>query len=110
MEADVARLVAAAKRLNTAWPWQSEIPEVTLVARHGVTVAPALVAELRYNSEEQWGSEGWNLHVEQQVELVLCKIFGVAPESGRTVFGIRSPEAQNRKVQGYWRAKVGLNK
>ena len=110
MEADVARLVAAAKRLDTAWPWLSEIPEVALVARHGVAVAPALVAELRYKSEQQWGSEGWNLHVEQQVALALCKIFGVAPESGRTVFGIRSFEAQNRLVRAYWRTKVGLNK
>ncbi len=110
MKADVARLVVAAKRLNVAWPWQPEIPEVALVARHGVAVAPALVAELRYESEEQWGAEGWELHVEQQVELALCKIFGVAPESGRTVFGIRSLEAQNRMVREYWRAKIGLNK
>lgn len=110
IETDVARLVAAAKRLNTAWPWQAEIPEVALVARHGVAAAPALVAELRYSSEEQWGTEGWSLHVEQQVELALCRIFGVEPESGRTVFGIRSSEAQNRQVLEYWRAKVASSR
>jgi len=106
MTDDVARLVAAAKQLDTAWPWQPAIPEVERVARHGPAVAPALLAELRYESEEQWGSGDWDLHVEQQVALALCRIFDVPPESGRTVFGVRATAEQNGTVREFWRARV----
>lgn len=106
MTGDVARLVTAAKQLDTAWPWQPAIPEVEQVARHGLAVAAALLAELRYESEEQWGSGDWDLHVEQQVALALCRIFDVTPESGRTVFGIRATAEQNSTVREFWRARV----
>ncbi len=104
---DVAKLVAAARKLDKAWPWQPAIPEVKTVAAHGKAAARALLAELRYVSREQWVSnDSWDLHVEQQVALALCEIYGVMPESGGTVYGIRSEEQNNEKVRKFWRRKV----
>ena len=107
MKEDVAALVAAAKLHNKAWPWQGPLQEIDRVARHGKQIAPALVSLLRYDSMEQWSDGSWDIHVEQQLELALCKIYGVAPESGKTVYGIRSFEEDNKKIRQFWQSKVG---
>jgi len=103
---DVAALVAAAKRLNKAWPWQGPLQEIDRVARHGKQIALVLVSLLRYESMEQWSDGSWDIHVEQQLQLALCKIYAVAPESGKTVYGIRSFEEENRKIKQFWQSKV----
>lgn len=110
MRQDVAALVAAAKRLDTAWPWQGPLPEIDVVAKHGKRVAPLLVALLRYGSDKDYGDGVWDLHVEQQVELALCKIYGVTPESERTVYGIRSSEEANKKIKRFWQATIRRQK
>lgn len=104
IEADVKALVEAAHKLTTAWPWQPPIAQVATVSRHGTAAGPLLVAELRYESEAQ--EAPWDIHVEQQVELALCKIYGEPAESGRTVYGVRSFERENKTVRTYWLTKV----
>jgi len=98
--------VAAAKRLNKVWPWQGPLQEIDRVARHGKQIAPALVSLLRYESMEQWSDGSWDVHVEKQLELALCKIYAVAPESGKTVYGIRSFDEENRKIKQFRQSKV----
>jgi hypothetical protein len=46
------------------------------VANHGIRAGPALVALLRFESDEQLSEETWSAHVEQQAELALCRIYG----------------------------------
>lgn len=106
--ADVTRLVAAARQLDTAWPWQAPVPEIAVVVAHGEAAARELASQLQYSSVEQWGTSTWDLHVEQQVALALCEIFAVQPEAGRTVYSVRAKEDDNVKVRAYWREKVGL--
>jgi hypothetical protein len=110
IQKDIARLVEAARKLDTAWPWQAPIPETEAVVAHGKAAGPALASQLKYSSQEQWGTETWDLHVEQQVALALCEIYAVRGESGRTVYGVRAKEKDNESVRSYWRAKVGLPK
>lgn len=104
IEGDVRRLVEAARALDTAWPWQPAIPEVEAVARHGAAAGPALVRELRYGPGT--GPGDWDLHVEQQVALALCRIYGEAPVSGETVWGVRAADERNRRVRAFWRGRV----
>lgn len=101
---DVRRLVEAARALDTAWPWQPAIPEVAQVAGHGAAAGPLLLRELRYGPSTEPGD--WDLHVEQQVALALCLIYGETPVSGETVWGVRSPDEKNRKVRAFWRDRV----
>lgn len=103
-EAEVRRLIAAAKGLDTAWPWQGPIPEVYIVAKRGKSAAPYLVKHLQYGPDTPFF--GWDLHVEQQIELALCIIFDTLPVSGETVYGIRSFADTNRTIRGFWEARV----
>src|SRR5215467_4225846 len=76
--------IAAAKKVDAAWPWQGLIAEAMPVLECGRAIAPSLVAHLKYDGGE---TEDLGLHVEQQVELALCRLFGVSEESGKTVLG-----------------------
>jgi len=102
--AEVQRLIAAAEALNTAWPWQAPIPEAYEVAKLGKSAAPILVKHLQYGPDTPFF--GWDLHVEQQIELALCIIFDTLPVSGETVYGIRSYEDRNRMIKAFWEARV----
>lgn len=107
IERDIAKLVAAASQLHTAWPWQAPIPEVQAVARHGMQAAPRLVRLLKFESFTQ--QEPWDLHVEQQAELALCAIYNLQPEAGKTVYSVRSTDKENRAVRQFWQRKVRAN-
>jgi len=99
----VEAFIAAAKKVDAAWPWQGLIAEAMPMLECGRTIAPALVAHLKYDGGE---AEGLDLHVEQQVELALCRLFGIPEESGKTVFGVRSSERDNLEVRRYWQQRV----
>lgn len=101
---DVDALLRSAKRISTAWPWQPELPEVARVARHGLNAAPILVRYLAFDSSARWEDERFDVYVEQQIELVLCRLAGVKPEAGKTVFGIRSSDEANITVTRFWRS------
>jgi hypothetical protein len=97
-DAAVQRLLGAASALDTAWPWQGPISEVYNVARYGKPVAPVLVEHLRYGPDAD--VSGWDLHVEQQVELTLCVIFGEDPVSGKN--RVRREILRSRQQDGRW--------
>jgi len=106
MKADVARLVEAAKKLNTLWPWQGAIPEVNQVAQHGKAVAPLLVVLLSDDpdmTKESTPQVNW--YVQQQVALTLCKIYGVSEEVGH-VYGNRAAPEENAGVKKFWLGKL----
>ena len=99
----VEAFIAAAKKVDAAWPWQGLIAEAMPALECGRAIAPSLVAHLRYDGRE---TAELDLHVEQQVELALCRLFGVLEESGKTVLGVRSPERDNVEVKRYWQRRV----
>jgi hypothetical protein len=45
---------------------------------------------------------GWDFHVEQQLELALCEIYKVLPESGKSIYGIRSLDQENESIKEFW--------
>lgn len=100
---DIENLVKAASSLNAAWPWKGEIREVKKVARHGTIVAPTLVSLLKHEREFQ---VDWDLTLEQQIELTLCRIYNIVPESGKTVYGVRSLESKNVQVKKFWVKRI----
>lgn len=98
--ADVVNLVQAAQKLEKLWPWQPAIPEVALVAAHGRAVAVLLVAQLVDDPND---AADW--HVQQQVALALCKIYGVSEEAGH-VYMNRVSASMNAHIKAFWLAKV----
>ena len=79
MRRDVARLVEAAKKRTTLWPWQGAEPEVAVVAKYGKAAGLVLVALLDQNPDN---SDNVDWQVQQQVALVLCRIYSVTEEAG----------------------------
>lgn len=71
MEDDVARLVHEAGKLTGMWPSQPPppIPEVDVVARHGRSVTPLLVALLSDDPNAEGDRPRWK--VQQQAALAL---------------------------------------
>jgi hypothetical protein len=106
MNADVAALAVAAKRTGRLWPDDAPLPQVDEVVKHGMHAGPALVALLRFESEEQFSDPLWSPSVEQQSELALCRIYGEAAKGARTVYDIRATTAENRQVKQFWDARV----
>lgn len=106
MQLDVARLVEAARKLDTLWPWQRAIPEVSQVARYGKAVAPILVALLSDDPDmikDSTPEDDW--HVQQHVALTLCKIYGISEESGH-VYDNRAMPEENSGVKKFWLRKL----
>lgn len=103
-EQDIALLVREARKLEKLWPWQPPLPEVRKVAAHGKPIAPRLAALLRLDEDTDILDVDW--HVEQQVELALCEIFGIQTASGKTVFGNRSSDVENKTIKRFWEARV----
>ncbi len=87
------------------WPWQGPVPAAVEVTRVGKPASMQLVRHLRYSLDMDEDAN-WNLRVEQQVELVLCMIFGYQPGSGETVYGIRSSDPKNGTVRHFWFERV----
>ena len=106
--ADIATLAAAAKTTGRLWPDDSPVPQVGQVVKHGTHAGPALVALLRFESEEQFSDPTWSPSVEQQAELALCRIYGELPKGARTVYDVRATPAENRRVKQFWEARVRL--
>jgi hypothetical protein len=107
MRRDVNRLVARARALNTVWPWQLAIPEVDRVARHGIAVAPLLVALLPDDPEEAIldSSGGLDLAAQQQVEIALCRIFGIREDCGY-IYCNRVSDDVNLRIKQFWLTKI----
>ena len=100
---DIARLLKAASQLERAWEWGGPIPEVRLVARHGKKITPKLL-KLLDHGPDAWTSE--HLHVDQQVQLVLCAIFNETPSHAKTIYFVKTLEEQNQKVKRFWKNRV----
>jgi hypothetical protein len=104
MKADVNRLVARAEKVERLWPWQSPIPEVERVVRHGKRIAPLLVALLDEDPDvPSPEAPAWT--VQQQAALALCRIFGVSQECGR-IYCNRATQEINRGVRIFWLSKI----
>ena len=102
---DIATLVESAERSRPFWPDDPPLPEVDLVATHGSRAGSALVALLGDEGDDPSATPR-NLHVEQQAELALCKIYGVLPTAGETIRDARSTPQENDHVTAFWRRKV----
>ena len=105
MKRDIAALVAAANERRPVWPDQPQLPQVDRVWRHGSRAARALVDLLGPESDDP-SSGDRNVHVEQQAELALCRIYGVSSANGETVSDARSLSDANRTVREFWRRRV----
>lgn len=103
---DIAALAVAAKRTGRLWPDAAPLPEVDQVVKHGPHAGPALVALLRFESEEQFSDPTWSPSVEQQAELALCRIYGELPKGAHTVYDVHATTAENRRVKQFWDARV----
>ena len=104
MKADVARLVAAADKLERLWPWEPPLEEVTRVARHGQTIAPLLVDLLGDDPDlPEPDRPKWT--VQQHAALALCRIYGVREECGH-VYCNRASREQNKSVKTFWASKI----
>jgi hypothetical protein len=106
IQQNISRLIQAASKLQTSWPWQGAIPEVDRVARYGKRAGPFLVGHLQFTKGMHFDDQGWDFHVEQQIELALCKIYKVTPESGKSIYGIRSFDEENETIKPFWQEKV----
>jgi hypothetical protein len=102
MQRDVERLVEAAKKRTTLWPWQGPEPEVAVVARYGKAAGPFLVALLDPDPDN---SDNVDWQVQQQAALALCKIYGITDESSH-VYDNRAFAQKNREVKRFWLATV----
>ena len=83
MQGDVDRLVRRAQMLTETWPLQPPpaIPEVEVVAVHGKDIVPFLIALLSDDPSVEYNRPRWN--VQQQVALVLSRIYSESPHCGR---------------------------
>jgi hypothetical protein len=103
MQQDVDQLVRAAEGLTEMWPSQPPppIPEVGLVARHGKSVAPLLMALL---SDDPYVERDWKRwKVQQQVALALCRIYSESEHCGRAYCDGDPPERIGRVKEGWAR-------
>ena len=100
---DIAKLLKAAGQVERAWEWQGAVPEVALVARHGKSIAPRLLRLLDHGPD---ASTFDHLHVDQQVQLALCAIFGEQPRHARTIYIVRTSEKENQEVKKFWENRV----
>jgi hypothetical protein len=110
MRAEVAKLVSAAEKLTTLWPWSGPVPEVAQVAAYGKSIAPFLVNILADDPDaleesSRMSSPEVNWNVQQQVALALCKIYGVTEEGGH-VYMNRASREENANVKRFWLRKV----
>jgi hypothetical protein len=103
---DIVALILAAKQSGRAWPDHPPLRQIDPVANHGMRAGPALVALLRFESDEQLSEETWSPHIEQQAELALCRIYGELPAGARTVYDLRATPAENKQVKQFWEARV----
>jgi hypothetical protein len=99
----VGALAVAADARRPIWPDHPPLPELDRVARQGTHASPALAALL--GSKEPPGAP--SIHVEQQAELALCRIYGVTPETGRTVSDARASRDENQPVRDFWLKNAG---
>ena len=100
---DIAKLLKAAAQVERAWEWEGAVPEVALVARHGKQIAPRLLKLLDHGPD---ASTFDDLHVDQQVQLVLCTLFGEQPRHARTIYFVRTFEKENQQVKKFWEDRV----
>jgi hypothetical protein len=107
---DIAALVASAESSRPLWPDEPPLPEVDQIATHGSRAGSALLVLLGVEPYDPSGTNPRDLHVEQQAELALCRIYSVPPTAGETVRDARSTPQENTQVTGFWRRKVRATK
>jgi len=100
---DIQKLLNAARKRDRAWEWRGPVGEVDIVARHGKTIAPKLLKLLDHPEDYSFDQ---HITVDQQIQLVLCRIFDEEPVHARTIYFVRTTEEQNRKVKAFWKARV----
>ncbi|MFB3920266.1 MAG: hypothetical protein ACE145_01010 [Terriglobia bacterium] len=100
---DIRKLLDAAGKRHRAWEWKGPLPEVETVAKHGKIIAPKLLKLLDHPGDNSTFN---HMIVDQQIQLVLCRIFDEQPEHARTIYFVRTTEDQNRKVKAFWKARV----
>lgn len=106
VEADLAAFEAAARRTDRVWPDDPPLRQVDDMAKHGIRAAPALLALLRFESDQQLSDETWSASLEQQAALALCRIYGEPPSGARTVYDRRATAGENRGVKSFWKARI----
>lgn len=99
---DVTQLVHAAHKLDKLWPWQHAIHEVSVVAADGRPAGPFLLT-LLVNDPDDDKNVDW--HVQQQVALTLCKIYGIKAGPGRVYMNRVFPKT-NRRIKPFWKTIV----
>jgi hypothetical protein len=104
MQADVDRLVRAAEQLTDTWPTQAPppIPEVALVARHGEPVTAMLLELLSDDANVELDRRRWK--VQQQVSIVLTRIYSESDHCGRVYCDGDPPERIANIKEGWIRA------
>jgi hypothetical protein len=106
VETDIAALESAARRTDRVWPDDPPLQQADDMTKHGIRAAPALLALLRFESDQQLSDETWSASLEQQAALALCRIYGESPTGARTVYDRRATAAENRQVKSFWQARV----
>ncbi len=106
MKADVDRLVRAAEQLNDVWPTQTPppIPEVALVARHGKSVVPLLIALLSDDPNAERDRKRWK--VQQQAALALCRIYSEPTTYCEPAYPDGSVPQWTANAKKVWLAKI----
>ena len=103
MQSDVDRLVQAAEKLAGTWPSQPPpaVPEVAIVARHGKAVVPLLMVLLSDDPDAERDLKRWK--VQQQVSLLLGRIYSESQHCGRIYCDGDPPERIGRVREGWLR-------
>jgi len=102
-DSDIDKLLTAANKRDRAWEWRGPVPEVELVARHGKSAASKLIKLLEHPNAISFDD---HIVVDQQIQLVLCRLFDEKPEHGRTIYLVRALEKENAKVREFWINRV----
>src|SRR5688572_21157332 len=107
MQADVDRLVLAAQQLTETWPTQPPppIPEVALVAQHGESVTPMLLALLSEDPSVERDRRRWK--VQQQAALALIRIYSEPEQCGR-VYCDGDPPERIANIKNGWLRAIAL--
>jgi hypothetical protein len=99
----ISQMLKAAEKQERAWEWSGEVPEVKKVAAYGKKIAPKLVRLLDHP-----GTWTFDEHIiaDQQVQLVLCRLFDERPGLIRTVYAVRALPVENQKVRLFWEQRA----
>jgi len=102
---DVVRLIEAAAQHERTWEWSGScMPEIDALAQNGKAIAPMLVEIMNHSQTNKDVLADFDTHMvfDQQIQLVLCKMFGEKPQLGVNVYGVRADAKDNEQVKRHW--------